>query len=50
MRVFIDCEWNSYKGELMSIALVPEEGYAHFYIIAPTPNNLMRGRSREQRY
>lgn len=37
MRVFIDCEWNSYKGELMSIALVPEEGYAHFYIIAPTP-------------
>lgn len=26
MRIWIDCEWNSYKGELISMALVREDG------------------------
>lgn len=26
MKLFIDCEWNSYKGELISMALVAENG------------------------
>jgi hypothetical protein len=30
MKLFIDGEWNSYGGELISLALVPEIGY-HFY-------------------
>lgn len=30
MKLFIDCEWNSYKGELISMALVPEIGEAWY--------------------
>ena len=30
MKIFIDGEWNSYGGELISLALVPEIG-KHFY-------------------
>lgn len=26
MKLFIDCEWNDYKGDLISMALVPESG------------------------
>jgi hypothetical protein len=25
MRLFLDCEWNDFKGELISMALVPED-------------------------
>ena len=37
MRLFIDCEWNSYKGELLSFALVSEDGQA-FYMLLPEPS------------
>ena len=30
MKLFIDCEWNSYKGDLLSLALVAEDG-SEFY-------------------
>jgi hypothetical protein len=41
-RFFLDCEWNDYRGTLISMALVPEvEGdsiwYAVFGCLAPTP-------------
>ena len=32
MRLFLDCEFNGYRGELISMALVPEtDGFGHFY-------------------
>lgn len=38
MRLFIDCEWNEYKGDLISMALVSEDGrewYEVFYCHDP---------------
>lgn len=33
MKLFIDCEWNGYRGEMLSLALVPESDiYGKFYI------------------
>lgn len=34
MRLWIDCEFNSYKGQLMSLALVGE-GDVQFYAVLP---------------
>lgn len=34
MKIFIDCEWNDYKGELISMALVPVDGEP-FYEVLP---------------
>jgi hypothetical protein len=34
MRIFIDCEWNDFKGELISMALVSEHGH-EFYEVVP---------------
>lgn len=30
MNLFIDCEWNDWGGELISMALVPEDGYVFY--------------------
>ena len=30
MRIFIDCEWNGYRGELISVALCSDGGH-EFY-------------------
>jgi len=32
-RIFIDCEWNSYKGALISMALVPESGESFYEVL-----------------
>jgi len=41
MKLFIDCEWNSYRGELISIALVPlKDDRPAFYGAIPPPENL----------
>jgi len=37
MKLFIDGEWNSYGGELISLALVPEIG-EHFYEVLGCDN------------
>ena len=37
MNVFIDCEWNGYRGQLISMALVDEHGY-EFYEVLECPN------------
>ena len=37
MKFWIDCEWNDYKGKLISIALVGEDG-AEFYAETPCIN------------
>lgn len=42
MRYFLDCEYNGFGGELISIALVPEEaGDEEFYAVlaSATPHN-----------
>ena len=39
MNIFIDCEFNSYKGELISMALVSETSHA-FYEVLPLPENI----------
>lgn len=39
MNLFIDGEWNSFKGELLSLALVPEQGEA-FYEVLPLPDKI----------
>lgn len=36
MNVFIDCEWNGHKGQLISMALVDEQGN-EFYEVLPCP-------------
>ena len=36
MRLWIDCEFNSYKGQLMSLALAGE-GDVQFYVVLPLP-------------
>ena len=33
MRFFIDCEWNSYKGDLISIALVAEDNREFYEVL-----------------
>ena len=37
MKIFIDGEWNSYNGDLISLALVPEIG-EHFYEVLGCDN------------
>lgn len=37
MRTFIDCEWNEFGGELISLALCPERG-PEFYEVLPCVN------------
>lgn len=33
MKLFIDCEFNGYKGELISMALVPEMGEPFYHVL-----------------
>lgn len=33
MKLFIDCEWNDYKGQLISMALVPLEGEPFYEVL-----------------
>ena len=33
MRYFLDCEYNGFGGELLSLALVPEDGGEEFYAV-----------------
>jgi hypothetical protein len=37
MKLFIDCEFNEFKGDLISMALVDEQG-VFFYEVLPCPN------------
>ena len=37
MRYFLDTEFNSFGGELISLALVPEYGDQEFYAVLPLP-------------
>ena len=36
MKLFLDCEFNGFGGELLSIAIVPEAGNAFYRIVADT--------------
>lgn len=36
MRYFLDTEFNGFGGELMSLALVPEDGDQDYYVVIPT--------------
>lgn len=38
MRLFIDCEWNEFQGDLISMALAPEDKSAPFYEVLPCEN------------
>jgi len=33
MNIFIDCEWNDFKGDLISMALVPEYGDEFYEVL-----------------
>lgn len=33
MRIYIDCEWNSYGGQLISLALVAEDGRTFYEVL-----------------
>lgn len=33
MKIFIDCEWNDYRGSLISMALVPEHGEPFYEVL-----------------
>jgi hypothetical protein len=33
MKLFIDCEWNSFGGELISLALVSEKGHEFYEVL-----------------
>lgn len=33
MRIYIDCEWNSYRGELISVALVTADGQEFYEVL-----------------
>lgn len=35
MKYFLDCEFNGYRGELISLALVPEQGNDALYLAWP---------------
>ena len=37
MRYFLDCEYNGFGGELISLALVPEHGDHEFYAVLELP-------------
>lgn len=39
MKLWIDCEFNSYKGQLMSLALVGH-GDIQFYVVLPLPDEV----------
>lgn len=39
MRLWIDCEWNDYKGDLISMALVDENGREWYEVLhCPSPS------------
>lgn len=38
MRYFLDTEFNSFGGDLISLALVPEYGDQEFYAVLPLPD------------
>ena len=40
MRYFLDTEFNSFGGALISIALVPEYGDQEFYAVLPLPQDV----------
>ena len=40
MRYFLDTEFNSFGGELISLALVPEYGDQEFYAVLPLPDDI----------
>lgn len=40
MRYFLDTEFNGFGGELISLALVPENGDQDYYAILPLPETL----------
>lgn len=33
MKLFIDCEWNDYRGSMISMALVPESGDPFYEVV-----------------
>ena len=35
MRYFLDCEYNGFGGQLLSLALVPEDGHEDYYVVLP---------------
>lgn len=35
MRYFLDCEFNGFGGQLISLALVPEHGDEDYYVVLP---------------
>jgi hypothetical protein len=37
MRYFLDTEFNGFGGELLSLALVPEDGDQEYYVVIPHP-------------
>ena len=40
MRYFLDTEFNSFGGQLISIALVPEFGDREYYAVLPLPDEI----------
>ena len=40
LRYFLDTEFNGFGGELLSLALVPDEGDREFYVVLPLPDTL----------
>ena len=40
MRYFLDTEYNGFGGELISLALVPEQGDQEFYAVLPLPDEI----------
>ncbi|MBA3676020.1 MAG: hypothetical protein H0W74_01280 [Sphingosinicella sp.] len=40
MRYFLDTEFNGFGGELISLALVPEQGDEELYLVLPLPETL----------
>lgn len=40
MRYFLDTEFNGFGGELISLALVPEDGDQEYYAVLPLPDPL----------
>lgn len=39
MKIFVDCEFNGFGGDLMSMALVPEDG-DQWYSVLPLPEKI----------
>lgn len=40
MRYFLDTEYNGFGGDLISLALVPEQGDQEFYAVLPLPDDI----------